>query len=53
LEELKIFLENFDKKDLVKERSLRKARWDLWVDNDCLYVDGELYACFLDDLFVK
>ncbi|OQB42595.1 MAG: hypothetical protein BWY04_00031 [candidate division CPR1 bacterium ADurb.Bin160] len=26
LEELKIFLENFDKKDLVKERSLRKAR---------------------------
>lgn len=53
LEELKIFLENFDKKDLVKERSLRKARWDLWVDNDCLYVDGKLYACFLDDLFVK
>jgi len=54
LSELKIFLENFDKKDLVQEvtdKSLNKIKWDLWIDEDCLYVNGELYACFLDELF--
>ena len=53
LEELKFFLENFDKKDLVKEKNLKKIKWDLGIDNDCLYVNGELYACFLDNLFAK
>lgn len=54
--ELKLFLENFDKKDLVKEvedKKINKIKGDIWVDDDCLYVNGELYACFLDGLFVK
>jgi hypothetical protein len=56
LNELKIFLENFDKNDLKKEveaKGLDRIKWDLWIDNDCLYVNGELYACFLDGLFVR
>ena len=56
LNELKIFLENFDKKDLwdeVSEKKLNRIKWDLWIDDDCLYLNGELYACFLDELFVK
>jgi signal peptidase I len=56
LSELKIFLENFDKKNLKKEiedKELSKIKWDLWIDDNCLYVNGELYACFLDELFVR
>jgi hypothetical protein len=56
LNELKIFLENFDKNDFKKEiedKQLSKIKWDLWIDEDCLYVNGELYACFLDELFVR
>ena len=56
LNELKIFLENFDRNDLEKEvteKKLNRIKWDLWVDNNCLYVNGEVYACFLDELFVK
>lgn len=56
LSELRIFLENFDKNDLkeeVEDREINKIKWDIWIDNDCLYVNGELYACFLDGLFVK
>lgn len=56
LNELKTFLENFDKNDLKKEvedKELNKIKWDIWIDNDCLYVNGELYACFLDELFVR
>jgi len=56
LNELKIFLENFNENDLKKEveaKGLDRIKWDLWIDNDCLYVNGELYACFLDGLFVR
>ncbi|HPC34498.1 MAG TPA: DKNYY domain-containing protein [Candidatus Absconditabacterales bacterium] len=56
LTELKIFLENFDENDLKKEiddKELNRIKGDLGVDDDCLYVNGELHACFLDDLFVK
>lgn len=56
LSELKIFLENFDKDNLTKEvedKDISRIKWDIWIDDDCLYVNGELYACFLDGLFVK
>lgn len=56
LNELKTFLENFDKNDLKKEvedKELNKIKWDIWIDDNCMYVNGELYACFLDELFVR
>ncbi len=55
LKELKYFLENFDKKDLEKELSqkdMKEIKWDIWLDKHCIYVDGKLYACFLDEIFV-
>ncbi len=56
LVQLKEFLENFDKNDLSKEKSeenLKKIKWDIGLDNYCIYVNGKLYSCFLDKIFVK
>lgn len=59
LYELKSFLENMDKDKLEKESIedendkwyLQKIKWDWAMDKHCMYIDWELYACILDDLF--
>ena len=56
LSELKIFLENFDENNLSKEiydKNLNNLKWDIAIDKNCLYLNGNLYACFLNDLFVN
>ena len=56
LNELKYFLENFDEnnlKDELDEDDMNKIRWDIWLDDHCIYKNWELYACFLDKIFVK
>lgn len=53
LQELKDFIENFNETSLIPEVNDKnfKLKWDIWMDKHCIFVDGELYACFLDDLF--
>lgn len=56
LNELKHFIENFDKnilRDEKTDKGLNGIKWDIAMDDHCIYVDGELYACFLDKIFVK
>lgn len=56
LQQLKEFLENFDEDDLKKEISqnkITKIRWNIGMDDYCIYVNGKLYTCFLDKIFVK
>jgi len=56
LKELKYFIENFNKKDLEKElyqKDIKNIKWDIWLDDYCIYVDWKLYACFLDKIFLK
>lgn len=53
LNELKEFIENFDSSKLKTEVTNRnfKLRWDIWMDKHCIFLDWELYACFLDEIF--
>ena len=56
LKQLKYFLENFDKNDLKDElddSDMKKIRWNIWLDDHCIYVNWKLYACFLNKLFIK
>ncbi len=56
LMELKEFIENFDEDKLKKElykNDLQGIRWDIWLDKHCIYVDGKVYACFLDKILLK
>ena len=56
LNELKNFLENFDEdnlKDELDKDDMNKIKWDIWLDDHCIYKNWELYACFLDKIFVK
>lgn len=53
LNELKEFIENFDPSKLKAEITDRnfKVRWDIWMDKHCIFLDWQLYACFLDEIF--
>jgi len=53
LNELKEFLENFDSNKLKAEVTDKnfKVKWNIWMDKHCIFVDGQLYACFLDEIF--
>ena len=53
LNELKEFIENFDPSKLKAEVTNKnfKLRWDIWMDKHCIFLDGQLYACFLDEIF--
>lgn len=53
LSELKDFLENFDQKNLKDEITDEniKIKWDIWMDKHCIFLDGQLYTCFLDKIW--
>ncbi len=56
LNELKYFLENFDKNDLkdeIEDSYTKEIKGDIWMDKHCIYVDWDLYACFLDKIFLN
>jgi len=56
LKQLKYFLENFDDdnlKDELDNDDMKNIRWDIWLDDHCIYVNWKLYACFLNKLFIK
>lgn len=56
LNELKYFLENFDKNSLsseLKDKNMNKIRGNIWLDDHCIYKNWKLYACFLDKIFIK
>lgn len=53
LKELKDFLENFDSKKLKSEVTDDniKLKWNIGMDKHCVFLDWQLYACFLDEIF--
>lgn len=53
LAELKDFLENFDASKLKQEVTDKNIRlkWDIWMDKHCIFLNWQLYACFLDEIF--
>jgi len=53
LKELKDFLENFDSKKLKSEVTDDniKLKWNIGMDKHCIFLDWQLYACFLDEIF--
>ena len=53
LAELKDFLENFDSKKLKSEVTDKNIRLkgNIGMDKHCIFVDWQLYACFLDEIF--
>jgi len=56
LKQLKEFLEKFDENDLKKEisqKKITKIRWNIGMDDYCIYVNWKMYACFLDKIFVQ
>lgn len=53
LKELKDFLENFDSKNLKSEVTDENIRLkgNIGMDKHCIFLDWQLYACFLDEIF--
>jgi len=54
--ELKYFIQNSDK--ILKEYGPENSRWttlewDIWYDQYCVYNDGKLFGCFLNEIFIQ
>lgn len=53
LNELKEFIQNFDPNKLKTEITDEniKIKWNIWMDKHCIFLNWQLYACFLDEIF--
>ena len=55
-EELRYFIEHSDeilKEYWAEEQQKTSLQGDIGYDQYCVYLDGELFACFLNEIFIK